>query len=488
MIVRLLPLLLAALALAACDGGSNGALTIAFIDSPDTAAASDLRLSSAAPHMRAATESGLVALDAQGEVVPALADRWIVTDDGLNFIFRLRDGAWPDGTELTADSVKAELVRLIRRSEGTALGLDLAPIEEVRATAGSVIEIRLSSAVPTLLQLLAQPEMVLDRGAGGTGQMLLRQQGRSAILTMKPPSARGLPEEPDWRQRVRPIALFAMDVRQAVAGFDEGRLDLVLGGRIGDWPLADTGPLSRGTVRIDPALGLFGVQVRRAAGLLADATGREALAMAIDRPALIAPFNIGGWVPTTRIVAPALPGDPGYIVERWADLSIEQRRAIAAVRVARWRAQNGGQEPRLSLALARSPGHDQLFALLAAQWAGIGVTLVRAAPGAPADLALVDRVARYAEPRWFLNQFHCSLRRGLCDEDADFLLAQANRAADPAARATLLAEVEAQLMLKNIYIPFGQPLRWSLVRGRVDGFAANQWAFHPLPPLAQIAR
>ena len=30
MIVRLLPLLLAALALAACDGGSNGALTIAF--------------------------------------------------------------------------------------------------------------------------------------------------------------------------------------------------------------------------------------------------------------------------------------------------------------------------------------------------------------------------------------------------------------------------------------------------------------------------
>ena len=27
---------------------------------------------------------------------------------------------------------------------------------------------------------------------------------------------------------------------------------------------------------------------------------------------------------------------------------------------------------------------------------------------------LVDRVARYAEPRWFLNQFNCSLDNGLC--------------------------------------------------------------------------
>ena len=56
------------------------------------------------------------------------------------------------------------------------------------------------------------------------------------------------------------------------------------------------------------------------------------------------------------------------------------------------------------------------------------------------------------------------------------------------ARATLIAEAEAALTLANVYIPFGSPLRFSLVRGDVDGFSGNAWAFHPLPPLAVIPR
>jgi len=482
----LLPLL--ALLLAGCGRSEEGALAVAFIDSPDGAVPGDLRLSSGARHMRAAAEQGLVGLNAQGEVIPGLADRWIVTDDGTSFIFRLREGRWPDGGELTAESVRSELVRLMGRLEGGALGLDLAPIRDVRAMAGRVIEIRLSSPAPTLLQLLAQPELALVRGAGGTGDMLLRQQGRGAVLTLKAPSERGLPEEEDWRDDVRPVVLTVSTAQQGVDGFDEGRLDLVFGGRLGTWPLADTGPLSRGTVRIDPALGLFGLHIQRDTGLLENAPQREAIAMAIDRPALIAPFNIGGWTPTSRVVAPNLPGDPGYILERWTEMTIEERRVIAARRIAAWRAANGGAEARLSLAIDRSPGLDQLFRQLATQLATVGVVLERAPAGAAADLVLVDRIARYAEPRWFLNQFHCSLRRGLCDPDVDFLVEQANSMPDAGARATLLAEAEAELTLANLYIPFGQPLRWSLVRSGVDGFAANPWAFHPLPPLAEIAR
>jgi hypothetical protein len=55
--------------------------------------------------------------------------------------------------------------------------------------------------------------------------------------------------------------------------------------------------------------------------------------------------------------------------------------------------------------------------------------------GAPSDLVLVDRVARYAEPRWFLNQFNCSIGSGPCDADADFLVGQAMAEVDPVARA-----------------------------------------------------
>ncbi len=481
-----LPLL--AMALTGCWRDDDGAVRVAFIDTAESLYDGGVRLSSGAQHLRGATAAGLVSLDAQGDVIPALADRWIVTDDGRSFIFRLRDGTWPDGRELTAESTRTALSEAIRSLDGTSLGLDLAPIEEVRAMAGRVVEIRLSAPVPMLLQLLAQPELALTRGDGESGDMLLSRNGALAVLAMKPPAARGIPEQSDWEQHVRAVEVRAESARQAIAQFDDGELNLVLGGRIDALPLVDTGPLSRGTVRLDPALGLFGLQVRRAQGLLATAQGREAIAMALDRAALIEPFGIGGWVPTTRVVAPGLPSDPGYIAERWAERSIEETRAEAARRVAAWRRANGGSEARVSLAIARGPGLDLLFRELAAQLATIGVTLERAPEGVAADLALVDRVARYAEPRWFLNQFNCSLRNGMCSSEADALVRESIVQTDPAAKATLLAQAEAELTLANVYIPFGSPLRFSLVRGDVEGFAPNAWAFHPLPALAVIPR
>src|SRR6186713_3483335 len=163
---------LAALALAGC-GRNDGAVEVAFIDTPEQLFAGGVRLSAGAQHLRAATDAGLVSLDAQGEVIPALADRWIVTDDGRSFIFRLRDGTWADGSELTAESARKALVEALGALRGTSLGLDLAPIAEVRAMAGRVVEIRLSSPVPMLLQLLAQPELALVHGKGGSGDMLL---------------------------------------------------------------------------------------------------------------------------------------------------------------------------------------------------------------------------------------------------------------------------------------------------------------------------
>jgi len=73
---RLFAPVLAALAVAGC-GRNDGAVEVAFIDTPEQLFADGVRLSPGAQHVRAATGAGLVALDAQGEVIPALADRWI---------------------------------------------------------------------------------------------------------------------------------------------------------------------------------------------------------------------------------------------------------------------------------------------------------------------------------------------------------------------------------------------------------------------------
>ncbi|MFN3511086.1 MAG: peptide ABC transporter substrate-binding protein, partial [Tsuneonella troitsensis] len=104
--------------------------------------------------------------------------------------------------------------------------------------------------------------------------------------------------------------------------------------------------------------------------------------------------------------------------------------------------------------------------------------------GQAADLELIDTLARFGNRRWYLNQFACAVRRVLCDPKADELVRAANREVDPAARATLLAEAETRLTAQQGYIPLGAPVRWSLVRGDIQGFAENRWAVHPLYPLA----
>ncbi len=475
-----------ALALAGCGSGDNGNFDVAFMESPGNLFATGVRLSEGGQHVLGATRSGLVTLDQYGEVVPALADRWNVTENGSIFVFRLRDGTWPNGEELTAESVRVALNRAIRGLRGTSLGLDMAPVDEVRAMAGRVIEIRLASPMPDLLQLLAQPELGLTNGTGETGPMVLLRNEGSAVLSLRPPLERGLPEMTDWRDDTRDIHVHAYDAADAIDRFDNGELEVVLGGRLASLPLADTGPLSRGTVRLDPAIGLFGLQVVRASGLLANAETRAAIAMAIDRPALASAFNVGGWTPTTRLVTPDLPDESGLVSERWTDMEMAERRSVARGRIAA--ARGAGSPAVLTLAIGTSPGQQLLFEELRRQLGSIGVTLERAESADRADLLLVDRVARYASARWFLNQFNCQLGRGLCSEQADLLAGRALDERDDARRSALLAQAEQALMAANVYIPLGPPLRWSLVRGNVDGFAANIWAFHPLPDMAVIPR
>lgn len=69
--------------------------------------------------------SGLVSLDKNLEVVPDLATRWDVSEDGLTYTFYLRDDAtFADGTTITAD----DIVYSIERACSPALGSPVAPV------------------------------------------------------------------------------------------------------------------------------------------------------------------------------------------------------------------------------------------------------------------------------------------------------------------------------------------------------------------------
>lgn len=483
--MRFCTLTLCALALTSCGSSvDDGPVDVVIIGEPESLFQEGVRLAPAAQHLRAATHEGLVALDASGQVIPAIAERWIITDDGQSYIFRLRDSTWPDGEEISAADVRVLLNDNLRRLRGTSLGLDLAKVTEVRAMTGRVVEVRLSAPMPEFLRLLAQPEMGLVQDGGGAGPMITAREEQLGRLSALPPQERGLPARQDWEETSRPMTVRSLPEDEAVAAFANGDADILLNGQLANFPSAQLGPLSQGNIRIDPAFGLFGIVIRNDDGVLADPQRREALSMAVDREEMIAPFGLGGWQSTTWIVPlellePVTTGD-----ERWQDLSMPERRSIAARRIAAWESESG-EEAILTLALPRGPGSDLMFEQIAADWRDIGLTIERVDLGERSDLELRDRLARYSSPRWFLNQFNCELDIGLCSEAADALVSQSLTTRDPRAKALLFAEAHSILVREEIFIPLGVPVRWSLVRGTINAYQPNQWGLHPLFPLSQ---
>lgn len=477
---------LSALLLACGPGADEGPVEVAVIGDPEELFAAGVRLSPGAQHLRAASNEGLVSLDPAGQVVPALAERWIVTDDAMSYIFRLRNSDGPNGEPITAAQIRRLLQERIRQLEGTSLGLDFAKVVEVRAMTGRVIELRLSGPMPDFLRLLAQPELGLEIDGSGTGPMMMEREEGSAVarLSLLPPEARGLPAREDWQELTRDLAVRSLSARDAIDAFSRGELDLLMNGSIAEFPMVEIGPLSRGAIQVDPTFGLFGFMVRSDADLLESPARREALSMAIDRSTLLQSIGIGGWAPTSWIVPNNLFVPPTYQTTRWPDLSFEERQAIARGRIAQWRAATG-EEPVVRVGLPEGPGSDLLFATLAQNWQQIGVRAEQVALGKGGDLELRDRLARYASPRWFLNQLNCSIDIGLCSEEADALVSESLTVRDPLAKQALLIEAHQILTEAEVFIPLGSPVRWSLVRGAVDGYQANPWGLHPLPALAE---
>lgn len=475
------PFVLAA-ALWACSSEGDAPIDVVLVGDRAAALSDDGMTNPAGAALVSATHEGLVDFDTEGRISPGLAESWIVTDDGLSYIFRLRAMRDAENEPIGARDIRRMLLRAIEEQNGTALGLDLDAIEAVYARTSRVVEIRLKSPVPEFLNLLAGPELSFQTGRANP-HVLVVDTDRTGEPRLLAPA---LPDGTDNPfASADPLEMRILPPREAVAFFQDGRAEVLLGGNIDALPFVRMGGLLRGAIRLDPVSGLFGLAVApHEDGFLSEPANREALAMAIDREALIEPFNIGGWVPTTRIVPPGLPDSTSPPQERWADLTIEERQAIARSRVQSWAGANAEGRVGLTIALPSGRGGDLLFDRVRRDFAAIGIALERTTNAGEADLRLVDETARYRMARWYLNRLHCNVSGAICSPEADALLAEAVGESDDALRAALTAQAEALLVAQNGFIPFGAPIRFSLVRGSVEGFAVNPLGVHPLSQLA----
>jgi oligopeptide transport system substrate-binding protein len=460
----------AALSLAGCGDEAAGPIRISAIGAPPAIANPNLRpLDAPSAFLAEAAAQGLVHFDAAGEIEPALAQSWVVSNDGLRYTFRIRRTTWADGAPVTAEQVAGRLRAALSRASRNPLKPVLGAVENVVAMTDFVLEISLRGPRPNFLQLLAQPEMAILRGNVGTGPYRLAgAQGSEARLELP----RGEDEEatregPDLLLRGERGAL-------AVARFAEGRADLVLGGTAGDLPLARAANIAASRLLFDPVNGLFGLAFT---GTLGDLETRRALAMAIDRDGLAAAIGAPRLGPRAAIVPPGIQELPAPVQPDWTALPLDARRDAARRIVAGLPA-----PPRLRVAIPAGPGYRLVFAHLRRDWRMIGVEAEAVAPGAPADLILLDQVAPANLASWYLRRFACDAS-AVCDPAADAALLAARAAPNAAERQAQFAEADRILTGLAPFIALTAPVRWSLVSPRLTGFRPNPFARHPATTL-----
>jgi oligopeptide transport system substrate-binding protein len=471
--IRRLPLFTLA-ALAACSSPNDDQPITASVigTAPRIVDPSQKPLPSASALLMSSTAQGLVRFDAAGQIEPGLAIRWDVSDDGLYYTFRIADTG-----KIEAEQVARWLRAAIGPTSRNPLKPVLGAIVDILAVTPEVIEIQLRSPRPDLLPLFAQPEMAILARGEGTGP--LRIIDRTAGTMLLSPSDPPADAEPAVLAR-RQVKLRAEPASHAVARFVAGRGALVVGGQFGDLFVARAASLPANILHIDPTSGLFGFAVAARGGFTGVAENRRALSMSLDRSRIAAAFG-AGWRSAATLVPAGLVDRPSPASPDWIDTPIDQRRILARETVATWLAAQA-EPPVVRVALPPGPGSRLLFALIAADWASIGVTAVLAEPGGPADLKLIDAVAPSDSASWYLRQFEC-VRSLACSLEADRALGAAREAPTIAERAARLAEADTRLAEITAFMPIAAPLRWSLASRQLQAFQENKRAVHPLDQL-----
>lgn len=438
---------------------------------------------------------GLTARDAEGRVIPGLAQSWRVSDDGMFIIFRLRGAHYSDGRPLLASDVVATIEQA-RRAPGLTREL-LAGVAGVSAPLANVVELRLTTPQPEILELLASPPLGIRAGR--------RSMVRAGAFVGKVAETGG--EDSDdvadsFELRANPLYFAADSVKldtalvqqsnagEAIAAFRRGEADMVVGGGLHRFAELRA---ARMVSSLEPARAALLLLVNQNEGALADPRVRRALSLSVRR-AVLGPalFASAAAVPISGLAPPGVGLNTRFA---WDELPLESRRGEA-----RWLLAEAGVELPLKLAVAIGsiPEEQRLVEIIAADLAAVDIELSivrRSARGhakAIADgdfsLALVRHESPIASPLPFLLPFRCDANRhGVCLPEADRLLAEAWNAADAGERLAAYATAERLWAEDGAAIGLMQPLSWSLLSPRVVGFTPTITGVHRLESISLLS-
>ena len=258
---------------------------------------------------------GLTRFTETGAVVPALAESWEISEDGLTYTFHLQEGVtFHDGTEMTAEDVKFTLDRARGEDSQNAQKGLFAAIENVEVIDPLTVEVTLSQPEGTFLFNMAWGDAVIvsedsiddiKQTPIGTGPFQFSEwvQGDRIELTQYADywGAKPALTEATFRFISDPTAAFAAMMAQdidAFAGFPAPE----------NLPLFEADP--RFQVLVGSTEGETILAMNNAEPPFDNPKVREAVAHAIDRQQIIdgAMFGLG-----TPIGTHFAPHNPAYV-------------------------------------------------------------------------------------------------------------------------------------------------------------------------------
>jgi ABC-type transport system substrate-binding protein len=402
----------------------------------------------------------LLATDEHGNVVPAVAELWEVSDGGKRCKLSLRAGVkWHDGSELTAADVKASLERSVELAPDR-VSPAMSAIASVDTSGPRELSIVLRERLPIFPALLTDVRTALAKPTGsgvvGTGPFkLARRDGDKITLARYDGHWRDHPAIEGLEYH---CGIAAIDL---VAGFRDGRYDITadLPGQALDEIVRDRSLGARTLER--PKKNACFVLFNMHSSAVADPNVRAALCDSVAVSDLV-------WRHLGRVARPATglipPGILGHDAGR-------RRIVLSAERAAELLA-GAGITPVKPVTL-RAAAHPALVDKTAIRalfegWAALGIHIEVMTPTVESylakirepvgiDLAVQRWAADYDDPDSFMYALFDSrvgTRRTLCsDPELDRALEEARLEAAPAARASRYRAIEERLLGSHTILP-----------------------------------
>jgi ABC-type oligopeptide transport system substrate-binding subunit len=520
--LRSIALAAALLMVAACGGGGGesgpaNTLERGLPSDPETLDHHKARSTQAAEVLRDIGE-GLLGYSASGELEPAAAAGWDISEDGLTYTFYLRDGLkWSTGEALTAAHFVAGMRRLVNpattafysqmlmdidNADGIVTGDIPVSMLGVEAPDDRTLVMRLVQPTPYLLSLLTHPSTfpVHPASLAEHGDAFARpgrhvSNGAFTLDAWIPGSLISLRRnEHYWNNAA--TALDAVNYHILVQANSE--LNRYRAGELhvtSDVP-ADSFRQVReeygDELRVAPYLGVYYYGYNLSKPPFRDNLAlREALSIAIDREQLAEKIVGRGEQPAYSWVP---PGVHNYEPTRmsFAGLGRDEREQLARMRYKE--AGYGPENPlRVEIRYNTSDLHQRVAVAIQAMWKdvlGVETTLVNEefqvllANMREAEVTQVFRsswTGDYNDAHTFLSILQGSNSANMpryASAEYDELMARAAAQVDPARRRLYLEEAERVMLADHPVIPLYVFVSKHLVRPEVRGWSDNVLDYH----------